>query len=400
MASPVDTTVKFFHSGQIGAPVLTGAAGSMIALLDACLVDGFGLKTAASLVVSGGVATITITGTHSAQVDTVILVTGVTNLTTLNGEQKVTAITGTTISFATTAANGTATGTITVKQAPAGWAKAFSGTNLAVYRSNDVTSNRRYVRIADTTTYRARVNVYEAMTAVSTGTGPMPTAAQVSGGGHLPKLHDGLTTSLSSNWAIFANGKRVFLFVAPYISQGAEYTGGMLYGWGDFPSLKSGDVYNTFLAAGGDSGMSYNLGLLEWSEGWPGLWIQRLHTAAANARTGGKVVSPAPSFAGYYAGAGLLGPLPALVGGGLILAPSWLFADSVGTYGMRGTLPGIWQCPQIIAAGQFAHGDIVPGVGATAGRRLFGLHTVQGSGGTSPSPCGTFIDITGPWPGD
>ena len=50
-----------------------------------------------------------------------------------------------------------------------------------------MTSNRRYVRIADTTTYTSRIIVYETMTAVSTGTGPMPTSAQISGGGYLVK---------------------------------------------------------------------------------------------------------------------------------------------------------------------------------------------------------------------
>ena len=45
MASVVDTSVKHFHSGRVGAPVLTGAEGSMIALLDACVVNGFGLKS-------------------------------------------------------------------------------------------------------------------------------------------------------------------------------------------------------------------------------------------------------------------------------------------------------------------------------------------------------------------
>ncbi len=401
MASVVDTSVKWAHSGQIGSMVLTGAPGSKVALLRAFLVDGWGLKSVDSLVTSSGVATITVTGTHPAQVDTVILVEGVTGaLTALNGEQKVTAVTGSTISFATAAANGTAAGSITTKMAPAGWSMPFSATNVGVFRSDDVTSNRRFVRIADTATHRSRIHVYENMTTVSSGTGPMPTSAQVSGGAHLPKLSDGFTTSLTSNWAIFANGKRVFVFVAPYSSQGAAYTGGLLYGWGDFPSLKPGDVYNTFLAAGADSNFSYNLGLSDWYEGWPGLWIQRLHTAAANARPGGKLMSAIEIFTGKYAGSGPLGPFPSVVGGGLILAPSWLFADVVGTYGLRGPLPGLWQSPQTVAPGQFAHGDIVPGVGVTAGRRLFAVHAVPGAGATSPSPGGTFIDITGPWPGD
>ena len=396
MASVVDTSVKFAHSGQTGAPVLTGAAGSMLALLRAVLVDGWGLKSVDSLVVVGGVATITVTGTHPAQVDTVILVEGVTGaLTALNGEQKVTAVTGSTIKFATAAANGTAAGTITTKMAPAGWAMPFSATNVGVFRSNDVTSNRRYVRIADTATHTARVVVYETMTAVSTGTGPMPTAAQVSGGAYLNKLLEGLATTEVSGWAVFANGKRVFIFVADYISQGPQWRGGRLFGFGDFPSLKTADVYNTFLSAAASAGATYNLGMLGMGAGYNMLWIQRLHTAAAGAR-------PAEKHSvqdGIFAGEGQYGPLPAPVGGGLLLVSSNLACEPLGTYGVRGFLPGLWQTPQAVAAGVFTHGDIVPGVGLTAGRRLFAVHATPGGQYPTPEP-GSFIDITGPWPGD
>lgn len=402
MTSVVDTSVKFFHSAQTGAPILTGAAGSMIALLDACLVNGFGLKSVTSLVVSGGVATITVPGTNSSVVDSVVLVAGVTGtLVALNGEQKVTATAvvggNSTISFATAAANGTAAGTITVKQAGAGWAKPFTGTNLAVFRSDDVTSNRRYLRVADTATYSTRVVGYEAMTAVSTGTGPMPTSAQVSGGGYWPKLASGLTTTEPSGWAIFANGKRFLIFVADYLSQGPAYRGGRLYGYGDFPSLKSGDVYNTFLSAGGVADPSNNLALLDFDSagGFNCLWIQRLHTAAAGARQAGKAAG-ASGTGGVFAGGGPYGPLPSPAGGGLLLAGSMLVCDTLGAYGPRGPLPGVWQTPQTVAAGVLTHGDIVPGVGPTAGRRLFTLHTTQGGTYTAPEP-GTFIDITGPW---
>lgn len=396
MASVVDTSVKWAHSGQIGSMVLTGAAGSKVALLRAFLVDGWGLKSVDSLVTSSGVATITVTGTHPAQVDTVILVEGVTGaLTALNGEQKVTAVTGSTISFATAAANGTAAGSITTKMAPAGWSMPFSATNVGVFRSDDVTSNRRFVRIADTATHRSRIHVYENMTAVSSGTGPMPTSGQVSGGAYLPKLAPGIPTASASGWAIFANGKRVFLFVADYLSQGAEYIPGFLLGWGDFPSFKSGDTYNTFLCAGIASDIGHGLAMLGFPAGSGQMWIQRLHTGAANARSAGKY----SVVEGHVAGAGPWGPMPAPAGGGLYLVPSWLSCDDIGTYGLRGPLPALWQSPQTIAPGVLAHGDIVPGAGATAGRRLFALRTTSYSGDTSAQP-GSFIDITGPWPGD
>lgn len=50
----MSTAVKFFHSEMPSAPVLSGTAGSLLAILDACLVNGWGLMTATSVVVSGG----------------------------------------------------------------------------------------------------------------------------------------------------------------------------------------------------------------------------------------------------------------------------------------------------------------------------------------------------------
>lgn len=40
-------TVRFYQSTDASAPVLTGQAGSLVALLDACLIAGYGAKTAA-----------------------------------------------------------------------------------------------------------------------------------------------------------------------------------------------------------------------------------------------------------------------------------------------------------------------------------------------------------------
>ncbi|MGB0218354.1 MAG: hypothetical protein ACPGJF_03385 [Sinimarinibacterium flocculans] len=40
-------TIHYYHSGQAGAPVLTGQAGSLVNLLDKCLVDGFGSQAPA-----------------------------------------------------------------------------------------------------------------------------------------------------------------------------------------------------------------------------------------------------------------------------------------------------------------------------------------------------------------
>jgi len=160
--------VKWFRSDLTGAPVCNGTAGALIAMLDATLVNGFGLQTAASLTVASGVATMALTATPTATVGMVVLVAGSTPAE-LNGEKRVLSTTSNSLTFASTSPDGAATGTITVKMAPAGWEKVFTGTNLAVYRSPNVQSTRQYLRVDDTTTTTARVRAYEGMTDVNTG---------------------------------------------------------------------------------------------------------------------------------------------------------------------------------------------------------------------------------------
>ena len=128
MTSPVDTSVKLFRSTMPGAPALRGQVGSLISLLDACLVNGWGSQTASSVIITGGVATATFPADHAAAVESVVLVAGATPAG-LNGEQKVPAVAPNVIRWATAEADGTATGTITVKMAAAGWTKVYTGTN-------------------------------------------------------------------------------------------------------------------------------------------------------------------------------------------------------------------------------------------------------------------------------
>lgn len=238
------TTVKHFHSAMTGAPTLSGTAGSLIAVLDACLVDGFNLKTAASVVVASGIATVTISlGVGAFEVDTIVLLAGATP-SGLNGEKRVLSVTANTFTFdATGISDQTATGTITAKLAPAGWAKAFSGTNLAAYRSSDVTGTRLYLRVDDTGTTNARVVGYEAMTDVNTGTMPFPTAVQQSGGYYWPKAS--AANGTARGWTVICDGRTfwVHLHTATSNLGNAGWTGG----FGDFSSYKSGDAYSCML---------------------------------------------------------------------------------------------------------------------------------------------------------
>src|SRR5574337_410841 len=179
-----DTTVVYLHSAMTGAPSLTGQAGSLIALLDACLVNGFGAGAVDSVVIACGVATVTRSAGHPFAVNSVAAISGASvSGGSINGRQRVLAITGTTWTFdATGLADQSATGAIIAKLASAGWEKKYSGTNLAAYRSLAPDATGCLLRVDDTGANSARVVGYESMTSITTGSGPFPTDTQFGGG--------------------------------------------------------------------------------------------------------------------------------------------------------------------------------------------------------------------------
>jgi hypothetical protein len=241
MASPVDTTVKWARSDMPGAPLLTRAAGSMAALLDALLVDGWGAQSATSVVVASGVATATFPSDHAAALHSVVEVAGATGAwSDINGEQKITSATSNTLQWATALPDGTATGSITVKMAGGGWTRPFTGTNLRAYKSASPQGHGQYLRVNDAGADNTRVVGYETMTAISTGTGPFPTSAQVNGGYYWWKSGYGDNTPV--NWLFVTDGRLFWLCVEP-VGASAK-----IYGFGDLiPEASAGDPYATLL---------------------------------------------------------------------------------------------------------------------------------------------------------
>ena len=222
MASVVDTSVKNFNSTMSGAPALSGTVGTLVALLDALLVNGFDVKTATGLTVSGGVASMAFTGSHSAQLDTVISIAGITGTyASLNGEQKVTAVAAGVVRFATTLPDGAASGTITFKMAPAGFEKPFAKPNVGVYRSLDPASTRMLLRVDDTGAQVARVVGYEAMSDVDTGVGVFPTAAQIAGGGYWSKSTQ--ASAAAVGWNLVADGRTFYLSIRAGMAESVNY---------------------------------------------------------------------------------------------------------------------------------------------------------------------------------
>ena len=380
--------MKFFHSDMGGAPALSGSAGALISVLDACLKDGFGVKSVTSLVVSGGVATATVGSGHPGTVNGTVLVAGASNAA-LNGDQVVTATTSTTVSWATSLADGTYTGSATLKASPLGWNKPFTATNIAAYKPSSVLASGCVLRLDDTGTTTARVVAYESMSDINTGLGQFPLESQFSGGMYWPKSNS--ADSNARKWAVVGDGQ----FFALYVSPNNSYqTHGAMFGFGDIVSNRSGDAFGCALF-GGTSNVSFN-GAFEGSDlGYshsPGNtptngYIARAATGLGSSQLAGKMSAYLSGQSGISNSGVFTFPDPS--NNGLFVSPVDV---RVGT-SIRGRLPGVLHAPQFINDALNTL-SFVDGTGSYAGKKLLVLRTGT-PGSTSAGPL--FIDITGPW---
>ncbi|MBN8452274.1 hypothetical protein [Accumulibacter sp.] len=389
-----DTSVKYLHNMMPGAPVLSGVAGSLINVLDACLVNGFGVSAVASLVVAGGIATATISGGHSGEYGSVMLVAGATP-SGLNGEKKVLSVGGggTTLTFdAAGISDQTATGAITIKVAPAGWAKAFSGTNLAAYRSADVAATGCFLRIDDSVGKTARVVGYETMSGISTGSGPFPTVQQRSGGTWWTK--SGQADATAVPWLVVADGRFFYLFMFYNKTYGGG--GGAFMAFGDILPVKSGDAWSCVLSgyasdkSGSVPGDTNDYGVLRNSA--DELYLARSYTAVGSAAQAFKafpLLLPS-TVTGFASGNGPMA-YPNGPDQGLYLTPHQVFEWPYSA--LRGVSPGLYCCPQNLPVGLFAPGRLIASADNLIGRdlrvMLFGASTATGAF--------AFFDTTGPW---
>lgn len=390
------TSVKFFHSAMPNAPVLSGTAGSLIAVLDACLADGFGLKTADSIVVAGGVATATFSTGHSFEPDTIVLVAGATP-SGLNGGKRVLTTSTNTVTFSAAGIPDlTATGTITAKLAPAGWAKVFSATNLAAYRSLDVESTRMFLRVDDSGTTNARVVGYENMTDVNTGVGAFPTSVQVAGGGWWPKADS--AGAAARSWTLVADSKGFWLHI--HTSATTPGVAGSVWGFGDFASLKSGDPYACQLFCAKSDIASYN-GTTSNSVEHCGYspvadsgYIPRSYTSLGGSVAGATYVTSGWAASPGSSGGGSNTTMPLYPNGpdnGLVLSGKSVIEPDVC---LRGRIRGIYMVVQK-CHDKFNWRDKIDGQGALLGRKLVAIKC--GGPATSNSSGLVFVDITGPW---
>ena len=384
--------VYTFDSSMTGAPVLSGTAGALRAVLKACLVDGFGAGSVATLTVASGIATATFAGAHPYRIGTIAQFGGATPAG-LNGQKRILSTTASAVTFdATGIADGTATGTITHKVAAAGWQELFAGTltNVIVLKPTVPEATGCVLRVDDTDAMIARAVGYQAMSTASAGTGPFPSVAMISGGQYWWKSN---SVGVSPRaWRLFADGRLLYLWVA---SGGDRQGQGVVAIFGDINSAKTGDA-----GACAINGFDSAINTVQPQSGCAGFGNA---AAAANANfvmafshlgVGGAQL--AKKTAAHNLGAGYSGTTDyntnALVfpngpDNALRLAPVEVIA--VGS--IRGVLPGLYHSPQLLT-NVFNTGDLVAGTGAFAGRIFCALVTGSSTGVITGV---VFVDTTG-----
>lgn len=369
--------VKWFDDTVMaGAPELNATAGSLIAVLDACLIDGFNVKTVQNFVIAGGIGTITFPSSgHGYVLHQVAALAGATD-DQYNGDWRVTEVNATNIKVdATGVANATVAGTLSCTTPPlGGWVKAFYGTNLAAYKSTVADSSGLYLRVYDPAGRAADVRGYEAMTDINTGAGLFPTIAQKSTY-RASKSQDGVNLS---RWTLV--GDKQFFYLSQHDNQTnitSSPNSRDCLAFGDILSFRPNDAYHCLIS----SGYSQQAAIV--SEG-DYSYLARAHTQLGSALS--VSITSSLGFGQISGSVSLPQRYPNGPDNSLILSDARYIVD--GNYAatsIRGKLPGFFECLQ---GGVPSSGTIFADALGT------GKHVML----IGASPIYRFaLDITGPW---
>ena len=386
--------VYTFDSSMTGAPVLSGTAGALRAVLKACMVDGFGAGAVATLTVAAGIATASFAGAHPYSVGTIAQFGGATPAG-LNGQKRILTTTASAITFdATGIADGTATGTITHKVTAAGWQELFAGTHLSVLRPSVVEATGCVLRVDDMGTTTARVLGYESMSDIATGVGTFPLPAQASGGLWWGKSDTANATARP--WRLIGDDRAFHFWVSPSVAVGSQGTG-LLLTFGDALSYRSGDAYSCLINGGVvawdvTNSIGTFTGCLGYGNGTAtpaNMFLARGPLAVGGSLNVRKIsaANSGAAYSGMPAYAANTFPYPNVADNSLRLAPLELHHS---TYGLLGCVAGVYHCAQTLGE-SFATGGDFAGEGVFAGKKFLALRTGPLAGGT------VFIDTTGPW---
>lgn len=401
MTSPVDTSVKFFNEGMPGAPVLNGVAGALIALFDACLITGFGLRSC-TITVASGVATVAVASDvkNLNLADTVQTIAGVaggmTGFANLNGEQKILpALTATSLKFACpTVADGTATGTITIKQAPVPyWDKTYSSSGIACYHSTDPATLGAFIQVTDTGTTTAVVRMYETMSAFGTGTNPAPTVADMATPWWMKST---VANSTANTWDLYADTRGFYFCPTPGYGAANAVQCQATYYFGDLIPYRSIDPYAVWIAATNNPAQTYGSVALPQQGGatQAGARLLRSYTGLGLAiqTWGMPVAGSQSSVSGLDNYWGVFPNTDGKLRLSRIHATEGAAVQSAQVV-PRGQFPGLYHVPLSGGGASFPRGSRM----TFEGRVLVSVRQGASFSETTTSSGHAWMDITGPW---
>lgn len=396
-------TVVYYDSQETGAPVMDNAAGSVIALLDACLITGFGNKAVTSISVAAGMATVVCAG-HGFADGRMVDHAGATP-SALNGRAKITVVDVNTYRFPTAAADGAASGTITAKRSPLGWTKAFSGTNKAIYARTDVEATGAMFRVEDTRASPASAtSAYTTMVESATGVDALGPAASSS------TIEKGADTTAAKRWVLVGDSRTFYLFTE-HSSNTYSSTGVLcaVAAFGEVKSFRAGDAWRSFSMGFREAlcpryltGNSFSSSNFRLARSAGGIQQNVSGVLIGYESNGGGLGSDLNPF-GYNDPSAIPGNVkfiprfPSPVDGGFAVQypiPVLERNDGIG-HAVRGVMPGLAAPLAAIGSsliGEFFFGRRLPGVAGTD-RDFLAV-----SYGTANVRYGCIlIDITGPW---
>lgn len=365
----------YLHSAMTGAPSLTPTNGSINALLNACLVNGFNTQSVVSATAASGVVTFNFASAPGFSALDTVTIAGASN-GTVNGQKRVQSASGNQVLVDIPGVpDGAVGGTITLKFSPLGWTRPYSGTNLGAYRQGGSASHKRFLRVYDGTLaadYLYYVRGYENMTAISTGTGAFPTTAQIAGNG---VTMYGCQSAVQA-WFIVGTPRFFYLF----IGHAVDATGnlGVLprnslasFNFGELADVqKATDTYAYIIP-------SNYTGIISSQ------YMPRAYTG-----TGTAIGANPVSYGGLNTTSfGLAAPDPG--SGHIVLAGQPFVYDPTGSQSLRGFLPGALSFMNSpIGGGSMLPRDVLTGITGVTGRVLLGTSY----GATATYDIGLMLD--------
>lgn len=391
-------SVSYITNTMRGAPVLKGSSdgsASFIDILDALLINGWGLAAASTLIVADGIATATFASATPWEVGAVIEVEGATPIA-INGRARVLTSSGNALTFATSAGDGSYGGAIGIKYAPAGWQKVFQDPQKAVYRSLDVQGIRHYYRMDESiAATQVRVCGAESMDGIDSAVGLFNQDAVLSDpNSYIRKSEHANTVGVPY---VFAADARAVLHYISYMAVGMPgREGGALRGFGDAVAFApAGDAWCSFLSCpstdtGGCLGTS-GMASSSWRVVMP---------RAANGTEGRVYVRPRALVGGWsqFSGADKsCGAAPMAINGKMLLSRMVFATGDVEGGPIRAGVPGVVYVPHTATQALLPHRSVHEGAGAWTGRRLMALPCAENVWITPSSYGVVMLDLTGPW---